>query len=102
VVGDYAPVVGDRARLGKIFPSATTCMYFIKYCSSCFSFFNPSHPSLHRIHTYSNFPMCYEQMFDDSKSSSYLLEPITVTAHHFNDIPASAIVESTVVLPSVE
>ena len=79
-----------------------TLPFVVKFCSSCFSSFNLSCPFLSTTHIYYRFTIQPEQI---SVNTSWYLtfgRQDSFTVRYFKCTVISAILESTVVLPSIE
>lgn len=74
----------------------------IKCCYSCFSFFNPSYPSLNSINFQISFTIHSEQTFVNDSGFSAFASKKLFNARGFKGTTASALSESAVVVPSVK
>lgn len=78
--------------------STTTSRFVITCCWSCFSFFNPSFPFLNSTNIGSSFTIHSWVNVCECKLASHVQQP---TASCTNKMSNSAILQSTLVLPSV-
>jgi len=80
--------------------SAITAQFFVKCYSSCFSSFNPSYPSSDCTHIHTSFTIHSKQMFVNAcwLVTFKVRGRGPITAHCFNCMSISVILESNVVL----
>lgn len=81
--------------------SATNLWFVIKCCSSCFKFLNLFYPLSYILISTAASPYYHSKCFWMQVSFSPSSTKNSTTAHCFNCISISAILESNVVLPSV-
>lgn len=81
---------------------AVTLSFVMKFCSPCFSSFNPSCPFLSTTHIYCRFTIHSEQMCVNTSRFLTFGRQDSFTVRCFKCTVIFAILESTVVLPSVE